>query len=114
MELDYISLGKRIRQLRTNKNLTQEQFAEILNSDQAVISRIENGDKGLSIEFLLKIANSLEASTDDILVDSLVNPHSNQDTDAHYLLLDCTQQETKIIIETMRSLREALKKYTSK
>ena len=114
MGIDYESLGGRIRKIRNDLGFTQEQLAEAIGSDRAVVAHIESGDRGCSLDFLVEIANALNASTDDILVDSLLHPHSNQDTDAHYLLLDCTQQETKIIIETMRSLREALKKYTSK
>ena len=89
-------------------------MAELIDVDRTMISHVESGRAGLSIESLIEIANALQVSSDDILVDNLLHPFTNQDTDAHYLLLDCTQQETKIIIETMRSLREALKKYTSK
>lgn len=114
MAVDNISIGLRIKHLRSEKHITQEQLAEAIDSDRSTIAHIEIGQQGLSIDTLIAISNALKVSSDDILVDNLLHPFTNQDTDAHYLLLDCTQQETKIIIETMRSLREALKKYTSK
>ena len=114
MAVDNISIGLRIKHIRSEKNITQEALAELIDSDRSTVAHLEIGQQGLSIETLIAVANALEVSTDDILVDNLLHPYSNQDTEAHYLLLDCTKEETEVLIKTMRALKEALKKFKLK
>ncbi|MEE1043205.1 MAG: helix-turn-helix transcriptional regulator [Clostridia bacterium] len=68
-EYDYISLGKRIRKIRTKKHLTQEQLAEACELSAAHIGHIERGTRALSIESLITISNVLDVSTDYLLLD---------------------------------------------
>lgn len=111
MDIDYASMGLRIRHIRVQKSLTQDELSEQSGTSRSFINRVENGKKGLSLETLIAIANALNVSTDDILVDSLVHPHSEQDTDAHYLLLDCSEEETHILIKAMTALKSIIKPY---
>ena len=53
-------LGKRIKQLRKAKGLTQEELAEKIGIGTANISYIENGKFAPSIENFEKIAETLE------------------------------------------------------
>lgn len=50
------SIGKKIRALRINHNLSQEQFAEAVEMSREHISCIENGKNTISIDSLYKIA----------------------------------------------------------
>ena len=68
MRLDYKLLGQRIREERQKRNLTIEQFSEIIDITPAFLGLIENGKRGLSIKKLIEIANYF-----DILVDNLLN-----------------------------------------
>ena len=68
-EYDYISLGERIRKVRTKKQLTQEQLAEACDLSAAHIGHIERGTRALSIESLITISNVLGVSTDYLLLD---------------------------------------------
>jgi hypothetical protein len=51
------------------------------------------------VDTLISIANALEVSADDLLVDSLNHSSSTADTELHKLLLDCNQVEEEILIE---------------
>lgn len=65
MEQDKI--GKFIAVLRKEKNMTQEQFAEILGVNSRSISRWENGRCMPDLSLLLTIAEELEVSVTELL-----------------------------------------------
>lgn len=69
--IDYLALGKRIREKRIEKNLTQEQLGEICDLSAAHIGHIERGTRILSVEVLFNIAQALNASVDYLLFDSV-------------------------------------------
>lgn len=68
-DFDYTSLGERIRKVRKQKNLTQEQLAEACDLSTAHIGHIERGTRALSIESLITISKVLDVSTDYLLLD---------------------------------------------
>ena len=52
MNYDIEKCGKRIRQLRIQKGLTQEKTANALNIDQSFYGRVETGKKGLLCRYV--------------------------------------------------------------
>lgn len=52
-----IILGQNIRDIRKSLHLTQEQFAEKLDINPQVMSHIETGNTGISIENAVNICN---------------------------------------------------------
>lgn len=60
----------RIKELRTQKKLTQSELAEIVNTSRVTISRIENGSRNPSYGMLSLIANALHTNTDYLYGDS--------------------------------------------
>lgn len=62
-----IDIGQRIRQLRKQKNLTQQQLANRLWLTKAMISAYETGLKFPSLEVLKQLAFTLNTSTDYLL-----------------------------------------------
>lgn len=52
-------IGKFIADLRTQKNITQKQLAELLGTTQSAVARIESGKQNISAEMLLKISEAL-------------------------------------------------------
>ena len=61
------SLGERIREYRTSNKMTQTDFAIRLGITGASVSAYENGTRLPSYEVLIKIANVLGVSTDELL-----------------------------------------------
>ena len=110
MEIDYQGLGIRIRRFRKSKNLTQQSLAELSNQEPSNISHIERGATKLSLPTIVNIANALDVSVDDLLCDSLVQGRLAFEREVSDLLSDCTNQELQIIIGTLRSLKENLRK----
>ena len=58
--------GKRIKELRERKKLTQERLAEKVGLDLQTISRIETGYYFTSFENLEKLANALDVTMADL------------------------------------------------
>lgn len=61
-------LGKRIKELRKNARLTQEQVAEQIEMEQNTISIIESGRNFPTLVTLEKIANVLNVELSDFFV----------------------------------------------
>ena len=47
MTMNY-EIGKRVRKIRLQKGISQEQFGELIGIKKAAVSKIENGDNSLS------------------------------------------------------------------
>ena len=60
--------GKRIKELRSNIGLTQEQLANQLNISVSNMGKVEIGYSGISIDLLIEIAMFFGVSTDYILL----------------------------------------------
>ncbi len=57
----------RIRDLREDNDLTQQQIADYLHIKQNTYSQYENGQRQLPIDFLIRLAAFYKTSTDYIL-----------------------------------------------
>ncbi len=69
--MNYVTIGKNIRRYRKQKNMSQETLAERAEVSTNYIGMIERGEKVPSLETFIKIVNTLEVSSDLLLVDIL-------------------------------------------
>ena len=59
-EQEFINfLGVRIRQLREEKNISQQVLADICNVPKSTIGRLERGEVNPTVKTLLKISSAL-------------------------------------------------------
>ena len=63
-DLDFTTIGKKIKARRLAMGVTQEKIANILDVNPSHISNIERGRSHPSLSSLIKIANILECSVD--------------------------------------------------
>lgn len=110
MSINYKDIGKRIRQERKNKNITQEKLAELANISVQHICNIENSNTKLSLPVLIDIANALNSNAAIFLLGSLDNNALSANFIIEDLLLDCTKEEKIIIIDTIQTLKDSLKR----
>ena len=71
--INYVALGKKIKEKRIERNLTQEQLGELCDLSAAHIGHIERGTRVLSVDVLFKISTALKVSIDYLLFDSANN-----------------------------------------
>jgi transcriptional regulator with XRE-family HTH domain len=93
-----LEFNEKLQELRTNKNLTQEQLAEQLFVSRTAISKWESGRGYPSIDSLKEISKYFSVSLDDLLsseeILTLAQADSKQKTlhfrDVVFGLLDCS------------------------
>src|SRR5438105_4976742 len=66
--------GDRIREIREARKMTQDQLAEKAGISKGFLSDVENNNRNLSSENILKVANTLGASVDYLLRGSADTP----------------------------------------
>lgn len=64
MAYDIKQSGERIRQLRIQSGYTQEKLAGVLNIDRSLLSHIEAGKRGCSIDLLVQLSGFFNVSLD--------------------------------------------------
>lgn len=65
--VDYVALGKRIREARKALKLTQEEASERCDITSSYYGNLERGDKKMSVETLVKLSEGLGISVDSLL-----------------------------------------------
>jgi transcriptional regulator with XRE-family HTH domain len=61
-------IGRRLAELRTARELTQEQLAERAEVSARYIQRVEAGTENLTVRTLIKMSNALRVSLAELLV----------------------------------------------
>ena len=62
------TLGSRVRELRTHRELTQQELADRVGCRASYISHIENGLKGATVETLAAIAGALGVTLGELFL----------------------------------------------
>lgn len=76
--MDYKLLGQNIQKFRWNLSITQAELAEDVNLTTSYIGQIERGQRKVTLENLVLIAERLGTSINDLL-DSSSHPQNQQD-----------------------------------
>jgi transcriptional regulator with XRE-family HTH domain len=108
-DVDYAAIGKRIKELRSNKNMSQGQLAESADISTTYLSNIENAHSKASLPTFLKIANALFCGVDSLLCDNIRESRQLFEEQLSTLLEDCSKEELKIIVGTIKSLKEQIR-----
>ena len=69
--MDYKDLGNRVRTVRRQQSLTQEQLAEKVGISASFLGHIERGNRVASLETLVAICNTLNVTPEYLLSASL-------------------------------------------
>lgn len=62
------TIGEKLRQLREAKELPLRKVAALLDIDIAILSKMERGERKLSKDIVLKLADIYEHNADELLV----------------------------------------------
>lgn len=104
-------VGKRLRALREEKNITQEELGKILGTSHVTIGRYENGERIPKLDILIDLANYFEASLDYLLFRSdKKEVSSNKDKSNNLTILNTNLP----IVEDFNKLNEEGKKEAEK
>lgn len=110
MELDYKSIGKRIKIARIQADITQETLSELVSISPSHMSNIETGTTHVSLTTIVAIANALQVTVDDLLCDNVVHCKEPFQNEMATLLNSCDEYEIRIIRDTVNALLESLRR----
>ncbi len=97
MTVNFVIIGKRIRELRKRCSLSQAQLAEKADLSTQYVSQIETAKKHVSLNALVKIANVLDVSLDAILLENQKSARHAYQSDVYQTMEDCTRFEKRVI-----------------
>ena len=109
MAINYVLLGRKIQRLRSERRISQMEFAEMIATSSTFVSRLERGLKGPSLETLILIADALDVSLDVLLAENRIEPRSGHSSEYAALIEKCTPYEQFILLQSGRDLRRILK-----
>lgn len=101
--INYTALGKRIRNARKAKKLSQEQLAEACALSAAHIGHIERGTRIPSLDTVFRISMTLDVSIDYIILDSLEN-NSNAIANLKSIIEKMSSEKQANIISAIKAL----------
>lgn len=108
-EFDYKAIGLRIKMIRLKKDMTQEQLAGITDLSAPHISNVETGNTKVSLRALVKIANALDCSIDEILFDNMTYTRHVVEHEMLKVVSDCDDKEIRVIADTARALKISMR-----
>lgn len=111
MALNYILLGKRVRDLRIKKRMSQADLSELIDKTPPYVSYIEGGIKSPSLDTLVLLANALGVSADMLLAESLDNQLLVDEGEYAEILEDCSPYERRVLLENARTLKKTMREY---
>jgi len=77
--ISYAAIGERVRKLRQERGLTQTELAVSLGTTQTAISEVERGNRGLTVQQVVKLGRELHATPDQILGEPRRNGKEDED-----------------------------------
>lgn len=108
--IDYKDIGARIRSVRLQRKLTQEQLAEAVGVGVTHISHIETGNSIPSLQVMVDIINALECSADELLCIEINQARPLLNNWLGELVTDCDSNEVKLITDMVVSLKASMRR----
>jgi transcriptional regulator with XRE-family HTH domain len=113
MEVDYVAIGKRIKQLRREQYMSQETLAMRIDVSIPHMSNIENGKTKFSLQVLLSLAEALNVTPDALLVgleDGNV-ARSRIIREIITQLKDCNEGQMQLLMDMFNNFKKLLRRY---
>jgi transcriptional regulator with XRE-family HTH domain len=63
-----VTFGQRLRQIRKRKGISQEKLATLAGLDRTYISKIERGERNVSLETICNLARALGCESSDLFI----------------------------------------------
>lgn len=107
MAVDFNIVGKRIRDARKAKDMTQEALAEKMSVSIAYLSKIETGKLHINIERLSEICQLLNVTEGQILNGVSNNSSKYLINEFSELLRKCSPYQQKLIYNLAKTVYES-------
>ena len=103
-ELDFALIGQKIREVRTEKKLTQEYIASMTGVNVSHISNIETNKVKVSLTLLVQICNALDTTVDYILENEYHNPTTSIEKELFHTIKDMKKTKQELLLRIAKIL----------
>lgn len=103
-ELDFKLIGQRIKEVRSEKHLTQEYLAKVTDVNVSHISNIETNKVKVSLTLLVGICNALDVTIDYLLENEYHNPTSITEKELFNTIKDMEKDKQEILLRIAKVL----------
>lgn len=66
VSLNHVKFGKRVQELRKQRELTQEDLADLVGVDRSYMGFVERGERNPTLDKLIKIAQALKITLSEL------------------------------------------------
>lgn len=102
--LDFAFIGQRIREIRSDKHLTQEYLATVTDVNVTHISNIETNKVKVSLTLLVQICNALGVTLDYLLENEYHNPTSVLEKELVNTVKDMPKEKQETLLRIAKVL----------
>lgn len=106
--IDYETIGKRIRDARKKVGMTQEQLSEHIDCASTYINAIEKNRSKPSLSALVLIADALDTTVNHLLYDDAKDIVSEDALYAEQIIKDCSPGEKQFLLRMMEYAKKLL------
>lgn len=103
-------IGKRIRDLRLAKGISQAELAFQIGVGGQHLSDVELGKKTMRLDTFIKLIEALQVSADSILRPNVPAESNYNFTELSKTLADCSSDELAAILKIVKELKTAMRK----
>lgn len=114
IDLNYELIGKRLKAIRQKRGYTQEAVSERAGFSSQHCSGVESGTAKISLPALVRLCNALDATPDEVLMDSVAKAAPLLQREVAEVFSDCTADELFLMLSQAKSLKEALRQNNKK
>lgn len=106
MAVDFCIIGKRLKEARKKKGLTQEQLVEKMGVSIAYLSKIETGKIHINLERLSEICGILGVTEGEILNGVSSRSDKYLQSEFYELLKNCSPKKQKLAYRVLQVILE--------
>lgn len=103
-ELDFSTIGSRLRETRISKGLTQEYLADFADVNVSHISNIENNRVKISLTLLVNLCNALDTTVDYILANEYHQPKNSTEKELAHAVHSLSDEKQEILLRIAKVL----------
>ena len=109
MEINFKLIGRRIKEFRFMKHISQAELAERIDMSVPYISHVETATKKANLTVLVRIADVLGITVDTLLNGNQKNDPVEYHFEFIYLIDDCSSKERRFIYEMASAAKKSLR-----
>jgi transcriptional regulator with XRE-family HTH domain len=97
-------IGKRIKEIRRSKHLSQEQLAEKADINSKYLSRMERGTENPTLDMLIKLANALDVEMWEMFDFGHVKSHKELKESLQNIIKTADEPSLRLALKIIRAV----------